>query len=274
LYEVESSTATNPGETHCTSELIFTNPELQTGVKTAFAHLERRAGYIGVKNLPSPEAFVNAGFDVTRYQAEYEQMKAEGEKPQVNLVMHLPLAPQRTGYKLNYRTMLAEMTADRTIPNNPLQLFADNNKGEGPGLWVNSNIYNETNSQLYQQEIDLIKSEAAQGNCHYAEIDGIIYTLGLISGTDEPQKLNTTYTANQDSHSTISDLLTLGIDHILEGKTPVDEDTYTWAYGTYGNEGSHAANVDWYSGDGRFDVGGRDASASYGRLGSRRRVWG
>jgi hypothetical protein len=252
------------------------NPEFHEKLKAAFNLAERRADYVGAIS-PTPEDFALAGWDseaTSSFQQQYEQMEAAGLKPQVILTMHLPLAPKSADDSLNFRTLFTNMTADKTIPNRPLKNRQDDNKGDGPGLWVDSDVYNETvSSQLYQQEIDLIKQTAEQGNGHYVEIGGIIYTLSIIPGTDRPQDLGTSHTANQGRHSTPSQLLTQNIDRLLQGEPPVDSQTCTWAYGTF-EDGARAVVVDWSPEYGQVYVSWVHVGYSDGSLGARLSVRG
>ena len=91
------------------------NPETRQAFMKAFELSKRLVGYLDL-SAPTSEQMISAGVNFQYLAEQFESMKQqEGATP------HVVLAPHGLG-KENWITIARKMTADTTIPNNPLKV--------------------------------------------------------------------------------------------------------------------------------------------------------
>lgn len=91
------------------------NPETRQAFMKAFELSKRLVGYLDL-SAPTSEQMISAGVNFQYLAEQFESMKQ-----QEDTTPHVILAPHGLG-KENWLTIARKMTADTTIPNNPLKI--------------------------------------------------------------------------------------------------------------------------------------------------------
>lgn len=106
--------AKKKGETGFGLECIA-NPETRQAFMEAFELSRRLVGHLNL-STPTPEQMISTGLNFQYLAEQFERMRQEE-----GVVPHVVLAPHGLG-KENWITIARKMTADTTIPNNPLRV--------------------------------------------------------------------------------------------------------------------------------------------------------
>ncbi len=221
---------------------------------------------------PTAEQFAEVGVDFAALAQSYERMEHEGLEPAVVVSPSLPLTSEDSG-DTTWRTMYDELTADTTIPNNPLKARSDGN-----GFWLDDGIASDAQRLLQQERERTIHSS----DIHYVETETGLWTIALLPSTNAPQELGTPHTNHEppghgdpeiDKHQTISQYLTLQATKIQAGRPPIDVGTYSWLQGT-SEDGVLAPYGIWIASDGQVLVLWDDVGRELVSLGVRLPEWG
>ena len=154
------------------------NPETRQAFMKAFELSKRLVGYLDL-SAPTSEQMISAGVNF-QYLAE----QFESTKQQEDTTPHVILAPHGLG-KENWITIARKMTADTTIPNNPLKVSMNMH-----GLYFGHKIGVVTDDVWCSSDqpptstttpgLDILPTYQDTDNLN------IKWTLRLISGRNEP----------------------------------------------------------------------------------------
>jgi hypothetical protein len=235
---------------------------------------------------PSMEQFIAAGTDFNRLVDTIEHLESKGREAAILFTPIMPLALGSNSLNVlknqrSFRNLYKQLTEDKTIPNNPLKNYEDNGEGEGPGLWVDSEVY-QLSQELYDQELHIAQNSQ---NTHYVEQDDMLWTVSVVDATPKPSLLNLDHEASLDAiqaeypdaeHISLSQYLTLQAIRLQDGQPPIDGSTWSWTNQTFtGNDGSaRAVCVNWYSDVGQVSVNWGGVGDRSSSLGARLSVWG
>jgi hypothetical protein len=263
----------------------ITNPETQKKFETAkqtYAKLWERI------NLTSPslDEFAAAGVNFAKLAQTFEQMEEQMERdslePRIVISKPMPLAPDGSGN--SWRELYTQLTADSIsdkLPNPRLKSCYprnhDDDNGNDPGLWVNSDIYKQSQSIL-EQEVKRIEAGRTNSTIHPVDdSSNSPWTIAILPGTTKPQQLDTDHTTNQGRHVSVSQYLALQAALIQTGESPIDNEVddpyFSWMNETL-SEGSQALRVSCLSELGRVRVFNLSAKFSDAYLGTRLVRWG
>jgi hypothetical protein len=181
--------------------------------------------------IPTLDEFIELGVDFAKLAKAHNQMKRDGLKPEFVISTPLPLAPDHTG--ASWREMFSDLTDDPIIYLRRLGDHEDDNQGEGPGLWVSEGI-SPISDQILAQEQSRIIERQTDDTRLIERPSNRLWTIVLIPGTAEPQHLNSTHSAHEGKHPSVSQLLALQAKLITKGELPIDCDaTSTMVNETY-----------------------------------------
>ena len=245
------------------------SPETRASFEQAFTSSERLVGYLGdpTINAPTPEDMVERGADISYLADAFEHMKTEGLDP------HIVLTPHGLGAE-RWRKIAAEMTADASIPNNPLQA-----RDDGHGLWISAEA--EANWYAFDKAPAATTNPAHPGSLPTFETiaangDTISWTIRIIPGTSRPDHLGLSYKdakAQDIAHQTVPEMLTDKLTTIMVGKEPSDtivDGSYYYSWCDNGDPAGAAAPCGrWNPGGGRVRVSWDGVGNRYDDLGSR-----
>ena len=169
--------AKKKGETGFGLECIA-NPETRQAFMEAFKLSERLVDYLNL-SAPASEQMIFAGVNLQYLAEQFESMKQ-----QEDTTPHVILAPHGLG-KENWITIARKMTADTTIPNNPLKVSMNMH-----GLYFGRKIGVVTDDVWCSSDqpptstttpgLDILPTYQDTDNLN------IKWTLRLISGRNEP----------------------------------------------------------------------------------------
>lgn len=276
IVRAETAAAKEAGDLAGSGLDQISSPEIKRNFETAFAETERLFGRV-ILDAPSVEQFTAARVDFVNLEKEYKRMEQAELKPTLVISPVLPLTKEASSYLIkDWQHIYDFLTADTTIPNNPLKKQTDGN-----GLYIAENVrYNA--KDLFQQEMKRINDNPDINQAYVPTNDNsdLAWTVALLPTTDKPQELQTAHTlhenTNDPTHSelaTISQYLTLQATSIQAGLSPVDKDTYSWLQGTF-NDGARAPCGFWDSGYGRVRVNWDGVGSQRDDMGVRLPVWG
>lgn len=210
--------AKKKGETGFGLECIA-NPETRQAFMKAFELSKRLVGYLNL-STPTPEQMISTGLNFQYLAEQFERMRQEE-----GVVPHVVLAPHGLG-KENWITIARKMTADTTIPNNPLKVSMNMH-----GLYFGHKIGVVTDDVWCSSDqpptstttpgLDILPTYQDTDNLN------IKWTLRLISGRNEPHHTPMSYQESQEQtppiqHQTIAEALTDRFTNILAGSRPTD----------------------------------------------------
>jgi len=195
------------------------NPETRQAFMKTFELSKRLVGYLDL-SAPTSEQMISAGVDFQYLAEQFESMKQqEGATP------HVVLAPHGLG-KENWITIARKMTADTTIPNNPLKVSMNMH-----GLYFGHKIGVVTDDVWCSSDqpptstttpgLDILPTYQDEDSLN------INWTLRLISGRNESDHPPMSYQESQEQtppiqHQTIAEALTDKFTNILAGSEPTD----------------------------------------------------
>jgi hypothetical protein len=202
-----------------------------------------------------------AGIDPLHLGNEYNRMHQEGRQPEL-VLSPLLLAQQ-------WRNIYTALTADTTIPNNPLK-----EQDDGHGLYINDEV------NAAWDDLNFIPGGVPVINTD--TIAAAPWTLRVIPGTPKPTQTNIDHNGNYKdgtqlpnvAHPTVNEYLTLQATLIQNGEPPIDAQTWSWLDGTFGDNSSRAPSGRWVPGDGRVVLSCGGVGGRSGSLGVRVPVWG
>ena len=209
----------------------------------------------------------HAGIDPMHLANEYNRMHQEGYQPE------LALAPLLTAQQ--WRNIYTALTADPSIPNNPLKEQSD-----GHGLWINDEVnaaWGDLKFSSVPEGVPVIKKDT---------LAAASWTLRIIPGTPKPSLMNIDHSGNYKdgngqeaqlpgvAHPTVNEYLTLQAIRIQSGQDPIDANIWTWLDGTFGNNNSQAPIGIWNPDLGQVFVICGGVGSRNGLLGVRVPVWG
>ena len=195
------------------------NPETRQAFMKAFELSKRLVGYLDL-SAPTSEQMISAGVNFQYLAEQFESMKQ-----QEDTTPHVILAPHGLG-KENWITIARKMTADTTIPNNPLKVSMNMH-----GLYFGHKIGVVTDDVWCSSDqpptstttpgLDILPTYQDTDNLN------IKWTLRLISGRNEPHHTPMSYQESQEQippiqHQTIAEALTDKFTNILAGSRPTD----------------------------------------------------
>ena len=195
------------------------NPETRLAFEEAFKLSERLVDYLDL-SAPASEQMISAGVNLQYLAEQFESMKQ-----QEDTTPHVILAPHGLG-KENWITIARKMTADTTIPNNPLKVSMNMH-----GLYFGRKIGVVTDDVWCSSDqpptstttpgLDILPTYQDTDNLN------IKWTLRLISGRNEPHHTPMSYQESQEQtppiqHQTIAEALTDKFTNILAGSRPTD----------------------------------------------------
>lgn len=199
------------------------NPETRQAFMKTFELSKRLVGYLDL-SAPTSEQMISAGVDFQYLAEQFESMKQqEGATP------HVVLAPHGLG-KENWITIARKMTADTTIPNNPLKVSMNMH-----GLYFGHKIGVVTDDVWCSSDqpptstttpgLDTLPTYQDTDNLN------INWTLRLISGRNESDHPPMSYQESQEQtppiqHQTIVEALTDKFTNILAGSRPTDSPSH------------------------------------------------
>lgn len=210
--------AKKKGETGFGLECVA-NPETRQAFMEAFELSRRLVGHLNL-STPTPEQMISTGVNFQYLAEQFERMKQEE-----GVVPHVVLAPHGLG-KENWITIARKMTADTTIPNNPLKVSMNMH-----GLYFGRKIGVVTDDVWCSSDqpptstttpgLDILPTYQDTDNMN------IKWTLRLISGRNEPHHTPMSYQESQEQtppiqHQTIAEALTDKFTNILAGSRPTD----------------------------------------------------
>lgn len=210
--------AKKKGETGFGLECIA-NPETRLAFEEAFELSRRLVDHLNL-STPTPEQMISAGVNLQYLAEQFESMKQ-----QEDTTPHVILAPHGLG-KENWITIARKMTADTTIPNNPLKVSMNMH-----GLYFGRKIGVVTDDVWCSSDqpptstttpgLDILPTYQDTDNLN------IKWTLRLISGRNEPHHTPMSYQESQEQtppiqHQTIAEALTDKFTNILAGSRPTD----------------------------------------------------
>lgn len=210
--------AKKKGETGFGLECIA-NPETRQAFMEAFELSRRLVGHLNL-STPTPEQMISTGLNFQYLAEQFERMRQEE-----GVVPHVVLAPHGLG-KENWITIARKMTADTTIPNNPLKVSMNMH-----GLYFGHKIGVVTDDVWCSSDqpptstttpgLDTLPTYQDTDNLN------IKWTLRLISGRNEPHHTPMSYQESQEQtppiqHQTIAEALTDRFTNILAGSRPTD----------------------------------------------------
>ena len=185
----------------------------------AFELSRRLVGHLNL-STPTPEQMISTGLNFQYLAEQFERMRQEE-----GVVPHVVLAPHGLG-KENWITIARKMTADTTIPNNPLKVSMNMH-----GLYFGHKIGVVTDDVWCSSDqpptstttpgLDTLPTYQDTDNLN------IKWTLRLISGRNEPHHTPMSYQESQEQtppiqHQTIAEALTDRFTNILAGSRPTD----------------------------------------------------
>ena len=210
--------AKKKGETGFGLECIA-NPETRQAFMEAFELSRRLVGHLNL-STPTPEQMISTGLNFQYLAEQFERMRQEE-----GVVPHVVLAPHGLG-KENWITIARKMTADTTIPNNPLKVSMNMH-----GLYFGHKIGVVTDDVWCSSDqpptstttpgLDTLPTYQDTDNLN------IKWTLRLISGRNESDHPPMSYQESQEQtppiqHQTIAEALTDKFTNILAGSEPTD----------------------------------------------------
>lgn len=195
------------------------NPETRQAFMEAFELSKRLVGYLDL-SAPTSEQMISAGVNFQYLAEQFESMKQ-----QEDTTPHVILAPHGLG-KENWITIARKMTADTTIPNNPLKVSMNMHGlyfGHKIGvvtddIWCSSD---QPPTSTTTPGLDILPTCQDEDNLN------INWTLRLISGRNESDYPPMSYQESQEQtppiqHQTIAEALTDRFTNILAGSRPTD----------------------------------------------------
>lgn len=195
------------------------NPETRQAFTEAFELSRRLVGHLNL-STPTPEQMISTGLNFQYLAEQFERMRQEE-----GVVPHVVLAPHGLG-KENWITIARKMTADTTIPNNPLKVSMNMH-----GLYFGHKIGVVTDDVWCSSDqpptstttpgLDTLPTYQDTDNLN------INWTLRLISGRNESDHPPMSYQESQEQtppiqHQTIAEALTDKFTNILAGSRPTD----------------------------------------------------
>jgi hypothetical protein len=242
-----------------------------------YAELWERIGL----TLPPLAEFAAAGVDIVQLAQTFEQMERDNLEPRIVISKPMPLAPDDSGSGDSWRELYAQLTKasiDGRLPNPRLKNYEDNGKGDGPGLYVNSDVY-EQSQLILEQEIKRIEAGRTGSTIHPVDdSSNSPWTIAILPGTIKPQQPGIRHATNQGRHVSLSQYLALQAALIQTGEPPIDDKvdkTYFWSWMNETlSEGSWALCAEWYPDFRQVYVDGCGVGDPNADVGARFAVWG
>lgn len=195
------------------------NPETRQAFMKAFELSRRLVRHLNL-STPTPEQMISAGVNFQYLAEQFESMKQ-----QEDTTPHVILAPHGLG-KENWLTIARKMTADTTIPNNPLKICKNMH-----GLYFGYKIGVVTDDVWHSSDQPPTSTTTPGLNTLPTYQDesypNVKWTLRLLSGKEQPDHISVSYRWSQEQAppiecQTLAEGLTDKFTTILAGKNPTD----------------------------------------------------